>query len=197
MVAMVLLNGVMHLDGFMDTCDGLAGNKTAEDRWRVMRDSRVGAFAVAGAVLLMLVKYTALASLPDRLIPGVLLLMALLSRWAMAYAIVAFPYARPEGLGTVFKKEAKAASLVVATLYTVAAAIGAAVFMRMEYPHGYGLAIGLGVWLVVSLWAIYLKKRFAGLTGDSYGAVNEVAEVSVIILVSILAHNGWLGATSS
>ena len=43
--------------------------------------------------------------------------------------------------------------------------------------------------------AAYLKRRFSGLTGDTYGAVNEVAEVCILILIAMLAHNHWLGLT--
>jgi len=194
LAATVLLNGALHIDGFIDTCDGLAGNKTAEERWQVMRDSRVGAFGVAGAVLLMLAKYASLVSLPDRLIPAVLVLMPLLGRWAMTFAIVAFPYARPSGLGAIFKGEAKPMAFAVSTGCAVVAAAGVAVVARTVYPHLFALAVVLGVWLIAAIWAAYLGRKFEGLTGDSYGAVNEVAEVSAAVVVNILAFGGWLGA---
>ena len=57
LVFMVVISGALHLDGFADTCDGIAGHRTAEERLQVMRDSRVGAFAVIGVSLLLLVKY--------------------------------------------------------------------------------------------------------------------------------------------
>jgi adenosylcobinamide-GDP ribazoletransferase len=56
-----------------------------------------------------------------------------------------------------------------------------------------GLVIMLGVWIIVVAMAAYLKRKFSGLTGDTYGAINEVAEVGVLILVCLLAHNQWLG----
>ena len=103
-VALVVITGAIHLDGFADTCDGIAGHKTVEERWRVMRDSRTGAFGVVGVALLLLVKYVSLNNVPDDLITAVLIFMPVASRWSMVYAIFAFPYARPEGLGAVYKK---------------------------------------------------------------------------------------------
>ncbi len=50
----------------------------------------------------------------------------------------------------------------------------------------------LSIWVIVVAMATYLKRKFAGLTGDTYGAINEVAEVCVLILVCLLAHNQWL-----
>jgi adenosylcobinamide-GDP ribazoletransferase len=192
LAAMVLVNGVLHLDGFIDTCDGLAGNKTAEERWRVMRDSRVGAFGIAGAALLILAKYVSFTNVPDRLMPGALLLMAVLSRWAMAYAIVVCPYARPSGLGTAFKKEADGVVIAAATFFAVVSAIGIAAVQGIPYPFVAALVTMAAVWLITTVWARYLSWKFAGLTGDSYGAVNEVTEAVVIIIVSTLAFNDWL-----
>src|SRR5512137_1301144 len=97
LAAWVGLTGALHLDGFLDTCDGLLGGHSPEERLRIMRDERVGAFAVTGGVLLLLVKYAALAALPGR--APALILAPTLGRWGMALAIAAFPYARPEGLG--------------------------------------------------------------------------------------------------
>ena len=50
-VALAVVTGALHLDGFVDTCDGLAGHKTVEERWRVMHDSRAGAFGIIGVFL--------------------------------------------------------------------------------------------------------------------------------------------------
>src|ERR1019366_7911728 len=46
LLAWVLLTGALHMDGFLDTCDGLFGGHTSEERLRIMKDERVGAFAV-------------------------------------------------------------------------------------------------------------------------------------------------------
>ncbi len=67
-VAMVIITGALHLDGFADTCDGIAGHKPVEERWKVMHDSRTGAFGVVGVALLLLVKYVALNNVPEQLV---------------------------------------------------------------------------------------------------------------------------------
>ena len=192
-VAMVLINGALHLDGFIDTCDGLAGNKPAAERLRVMKDSRVGAFGVIGAALLILVKYVALDSLSlEKVFSSSLILMPAVSRWAMVYAIVAYPYARPDGLGTVFKKYATWMKFAVATVIPVALAIGLGAWLKIPYFYLVGPAVIAGVWLVTAVWAWYLKKKLGGLTGDSYGAICEIAEVSFLIIVNLLLFNRWV-----
>lgn len=190
--AMVLLSGALHLDGFIDTCDGLAGHRTVEDRWRIMHDSRSGAFGIVGAVVLLLVKYVSLSSVPANLMTATLVIMPVVSRWAMVYAVFAYPYARPSGLGKVFKEGASGRGLALATVFTLAVAIGAAWWTKTSYFYLVSLVIVSSIWLFTWLMATYLKRKLAGLTGDTYGAINEVTEVGVLLIVCLLAYNQWL-----
>jgi len=184
-IALVVITGGMHLDGFIDTCDGIGGHKTPEERWQVMHDSRAGGFGIIGVCCLLLVKYIALSSVPGTLLIPTLIIMPVISRWTMVYAIFAYPYARPEGLGKAFRQKVSRQSLVMATVIAVA------ITVIMAWIAG--LVIFLGTWLIVIAMAAYFKGKFAGLTGDTYGAINEVAEATVLILVSLFAHQHWLG----
>lgn len=181
-VCLAVISGALHLDGFVDTCDGIAGHKTVEERWRVMLDSRAGSFGIVGVCCLLLVKYISLNSVPETFLMATLVLMPVVSRWAMVYTVFAYPYAKPSGLGKTFKQGASWQRLAMATLTALVVAV---VLARLA-----GLAIMLGIWLMVIAMAAYLKSKFAGLTGDNYGAINEVAEVGVLILVYLLI---WLG----
>ena len=186
-VYLVIISGALHLDGFVDTCDGIAGHKTPEARWQVMHDSRAGAFGIVGVCLLLLVKYVSLNNVPENLLLATLILMPVISRWAMVYAIFAYPYAMPSGLGKLFKEGTSWPRLLMATLISLAVVILAGLAGLAIIP---GLAIMLAIWIMVLIMATYLKRKFAGLTGDTYGAINEVAEVVVLILVCLLARFG-------
>ena len=180
-VALVIVTGAMHLDGLADTCDGIAGHKPVEERWKVMRDSRTGAFGVVGIVLLLLTKYLALNNIPAENMLPVLLFVPVVSRWAMVYAVFAFPYARPEGLGAAYKTATRWPQFTAATV--IAIAIASALFPLFS-ATGF-LLIGC-VWVITTLLALYFKHKFAGLTGDTYGAINEVTEVMALILIIII-----------
>ncbi len=182
-VALVIVTGALHLDGLADTCDGLAGHKPVEERWRVMRDSRTGAFGVVGVVLLLLVKYISLNNIPAEWMLPTLLFMPAVSRWAMVYAIFAFRYARPEGLGKAYKQATRWPQFATATVITVA--IAAALFPLFSFA---GLMLIFGIWVITTAFAFYLKYKFAGLTGDTYGAINEVAEVMALIFTIIISN---------
>jgi len=183
LVFLVLITGATHLDGFIDTCDGLVAGKTPQQRWEIMRDSRVGAFGVVGASCLLLLKYASLAGLPESSRMGALVLMPVLGRWAVVGSIAAFPYARPEGLGRAFKDQATWLTVAVATIVALALSVG---FLRLT-----GLAIMFGVGLVTLALSAILKRKFAGLTGDTYGAVIEVGEVTSLILAIALPSWSW------
>ncbi len=182
-VALVLLTGANHLDGFMDSCDGMVAGRSPQERLAIMRDSRVGSFGVVGVLCLLLVKYISILFLPGASRMAALLLMPTLGRWSMVYAIVAYPAARREGLGQSFKEHANWGGVVIATIITIAVSV---VLLKLL-----GLALVAAIWLILVIVAAFLKKKLGGLTGDTYGAINEVIEVSVLILVPLLAGGYW------
>ena len=153
-----------------------------------MSDSRVGGFGVVGACCLLLVKFVSLNSLPASLLTVILVLMPVVSRWAMVYAVFAYPYAKPSGLGKGLKQQTRWFRFTIATLITIAVAVFLLPMpgMGLLWLPLPGLAVMLGIWGIVAVMATYLKRKFSGLTGDSYGAVNEVAEVSVLIIILVL-----------
>jgi cobalamin 5''-phosphate synthase/cobalamin synthase len=181
-VALIILTGALHLDGLIDTCDGLAGN-SPERRLEIMSDSHVGAFGIVGVCCLLLLKYAALLSLPDASRMAALLLMPTLSRWTMAYAIFAFPgISKTPGLGAIFKQQATWQRLTIATLVTLVA-----VTVLMSWQ---GVVLMGGVWVIILGVSYLLRSRLGGLTGDTYGAANELAEVLVLILLPLTVGIG-------
>ena len=180
LVLLALLTGGLHLDGFMDTCDGLFSLRSPAERLAIFRDSRVGSFGVVGAATLLLVQWAALGALPPPLRPAILLVTLALARWAMVYAVVAFPYGREEGLGRRFKEQASGRALLAATLLAGGAA---------------GLLLGLAGLAALALaaaatwlFAHYCLGRLPGLTGDTYGALDELIETLLLVSLPVLAR---------
>ena len=184
LAVLVILSGGLHLDGLADTIDGLAGHRTPERRLEIMRDSRIGAIGAAGLFLFLIIEYIALNNIPDKYLPFTLLLAPTVSRWTMVYAIFAFPYARPEGLGKAFKQAVGRSEFLIATFLTLLLAV-------ILFPTA-GPVIAAGTWIIISLAALYIKGQIGGLTGDTYGAINEIALIAVLLAVNILAFKHWL-----
>lgn len=178
-IALILLTGGLHLDGFMDTCDALPGAHSASRRLEILKDVRVGSYGVLGVLALLLAKYLALSALPASLRLPSLLLMPVLGRWAMAQAITTFPYARASGLGKSMKEGATRWSLALATLL----ALGISALAL----QGVGAAALAGAGLLSLLLGWHFTRRLSGLTGDTYGAINEVVEVASLVMVPLAA----------
>lgn len=172
----VLLTGALHLDGFLDACDGLLGGFTPQKRLEIMRDERVGAYALSGGILLLLIQFSALSAL-DGARTAALLLAPVLGRWGIALALIAFPYARPSGLGREIKDNARLPQFLLATAFALAASLAAA---RL-----YSLWATLAAWLAAMLIGLglirFTLKRIPGLTGDLYGAINLLIETAVLL----------------
>jgi adenosylcobinamide-GDP ribazoletransferase len=169
----VWLTGAIHLDGLADTLDGLGGARDPEERRRIMKDSRVGAFGVLGLILALLVKFAFFLAAADQGWRGEFILFPIMSRWGMVYLAYLSDYARPEGgLGQamttgVSGRVAAGASLSAAGL--------AALLLGVK-----GLALWAGAGVLVWLLSLYFRKNLGGVTGDALGAANEVIEVAVL-----------------
>ena len=186
-VFLVIVNRALHLDGLMDTCDGLFGGQTPERRREIMRDSSVGAFAVAGAGSVLLLKYGALLSLLSVTMPGkeaTLLVFPVVSRYAMVLQLMVYTYVRTPGLGSPFHGgDARVPSAVAAVIAALAA----------------GILGGLGGILILAaicLFALALGRLavglIGGLTGDIYGATNELSEVAALLGAVVILPLGLL-----
>ncbi len=176
--ALAILTGVQNLDGFIDTCDGVFAGKSKKERLTIMSDTKIGAFGMVGVVLLLILKYVSLLSI-SMILPA-LLLMPTLSRWAMVSMIFTFPYAKNSGMGLPFKLGDTWQRLAVATAITLAVAV---VLLRW-----WGLAVMAAVWLIAFGVSSYFRSRLGGLTGDSYGAINEISEVLVLLLIILIGR---------
>ena len=184
---MIVVTRGLHLDGLMDVFDGVFGGFTPERRLEIMRDSRVGAFGVIGAIAVLLLKYGALVSLLMLPQPGkewALFLFPTLSRWTMVVLLGAFPYVRTQGLGSPFH----GTGIKIATTIAGISALAASVLLG-----GFaGLGLFFGVTVVAWLMGWAIAKTLGGLTGDAYGATNEIIETTVIIVATALATQEWL-----
>jgi len=168
----LLLTGGLHMDGAMDTADGLAAG---ERLLEAMRDSRVGASGAQAMVVLLLLKAGALASLDDAA-PWALVWAALWGRMAPLLAVAWFPYLHPRGTAGFHRQhwaglltEARPGLLAMAGLILVSLARGCPPL---------GLAGALPALLVPG----WLGRRLGGHSGDSYGACVEWTEALALLL---------------
>ncbi|HLH60133.1 MAG TPA: adenosylcobinamide-GDP ribazoletransferase [Ktedonobacteraceae bacterium] len=177
-VALVILTGGLHLDGLMDTCDGLFGGRTRERKLEIMRDSRVGSFGVLAAICILLLKFALLTSVRLSALPMVLLIALPSARWAMVVALGLFPSARPTGLGAAYHQAITGRRLLLAGIisFVIVLIVGQLL----------GLIVWVAVNITVLLLGFWITQSIGGLTGDTYGAIEEVAEIMALLLLVML-----------
>ena len=174
LTVLVAATRAMHVEGFMDSSDALFGGFTRERRLEILRDPHIGSFAVAGGVCVLLLHWAGITAIPGGIRTEVLVLFPCLSRWSILVAQAAFPYARAQGMGSAFLR-GRSRAQVVAGLVTAAAAAG----LLAGAAGALLLVAATGVAWVMGRW---MAGLLGGLTGDGYGAVNEVSAVAVLLL---------------
>ena len=165
----------LHLDGVGDTFDGLGAGGDRDRVLSVMDDSHTGTFGLIAIVLVLFLKINALESLDvDRW--RVLLTAPILGRWAMVLLAYRSKAAKV-GLGSNLIDHLKTKHFLLATLLTLL--LVAAIFR--------GNGIVMMAWVAVFTVASksYFHRRLGGVTGDTFGAVGELSETSVMVLLAL------------
>ncbi|MEV5876599.1 adenosylcobinamide-GDP ribazoletransferase [Streptomyces sp. NPDC052101] len=177
----------LHLDGLADTADGLGSGKPAEDALRIMKQSDIGPFGVLTLVLALLAQVAVLAQLyGDSWARGAAAAVtaAVTARLALTLAArTGVPAARPEGLGAAVAGVVPVpAALAVTALVTAAVAAAGTAF------GAYGAAQAAGA-VLLALTAAHLLlrrcvRRFGGVTGDVFGALEETAATAALVVLA-------------
>jgi len=183
-VLLVALTRGLHQDGLADTLDGWAGGRTVEQRLAIMRDGRIGAIGATGLILSLGLRYAGLEALPETIRLPVLLCMPAVGRWAMVVGAVAAPYARAEGgLAESFLQNLKTRHVLIATVWL------AVMLLWAVCPVGASVGL-LAAALVARAITAQSRRVCGGITGDTLGAINEVAEIAVLLLGPLLVRAG-------
>ncbi len=166
----VALTGALHLDGLADSADAWVGGLGDRERTlAIMKDPRCGPMGVVALVLVLLVKFAALASLPPA--SGALLLAPVLARASLTAAFLFTPYVRSGGLGSGLTAAPRTACL-----------LGLAFAVAVGIAGGWRGVSAIAVTLVVfALWRVACMRRLDGMTGDTCGALTELVEVAVLL----------------
>ncbi len=176
-VSLLVLSGGLHLDGLADCADGFFSHRSRDRTLLIMKDSRIGAMGVIALVVVILAKVRGIEAAAGMEWRAVLL-MPVAGRAMILLMMAALPYARPEGgIGAMFYGLSiwPRAIFALAFLYLVA-----------WFAAGYaGLAAAGAAVAVTLLFSLYSWLVIGGATGDTLGAVSELAEVAVSLAIPL------------
>lgn len=170
-----LLTGGLHEDGLADCADGLGGSSDREKSLEIMRDSTIGTYGGLALIISVGLRWACIATLTP--LSGMLALIVshTVSRSVIPIAMKFSQYARPAGLGKLASGETPEADFYASVIFAFVCS---------------GLCAGLEG-LIASTFALffgwcflkYLEARLDGYTGDGLGAMQQIAEITTLVLL--------------
>lgn len=177
--AMVLLTGGLHEDGLADTADGLGGGRDREHALAIMRDSRIGSYGVIALVLALGLRVAAISALAYSEAAGLAIIAAACaSRAVLPFVMHYLPPARTDGL-------AQAAGAPDLRAIAEGAVIGLLALLLCLGLLG-ALLLAVLLTLFTVLFMRYLHLHLEGQTGDTLGAVQQGAEIVILIVATTI-----------
>jgi adenosylcobinamide-GDP ribazoletransferase len=169
---LVLITGCLHEDGLADTADGFGGGWTKDQILLILKDSRIGSYGAAALVLSLMARYLLLASLPMEHFAAYVISAHVLCRWSSLPLSYFLPPAREEiGQGARIAKLTSLPSLIFGSVFSFAVVVFALRWSAVAPLLVSTFAVVLSGWL-------YVRKIY-GVTGDCFGATNQLTEIAV------------------
>jgi adenosylcobinamide-GDP ribazoletransferase len=177
-IFLVFVTGGLHEDGLADVADGFGGGRDREQILRIMRDSRIGTYGAAALALSLLARVLLLSSLPLAHLTQYLISSHVLCRWTtlpLSY------YLRParsggdttDGQGARVAQLTSRGALIAGSIFSL---VVVGLLLRIQAVVPILMTI-----MVTLLSALYYQRRIDGITGDCFGATNQLTEIAVYL----------------
>lgn len=176
---LVLITGCLHEDGLADAADAFGGGWNREQILSILKDSRIGSYGAAALTLSLLARVALLSMVPTERVIGCLIAAHVLCRWTTLPLSFFLPPARAtedvaaQGQGARLARLTPRGTLIFSTIVSFALAI---VALRLR-----AVAAVAGAVLLTFSTGVYYKGRIGGVTGDCFGATNQITEICVYV----------------
>jgi adenosylcobinamide-GDP ribazoletransferase len=183
-ILLVMITGCFHEDGLADAADGLGGGGKREKVLSIMHDSRIGSYGAAALTLSLIARILLIAALSPLHAEIYLIAAHVLCRWTTLPLSFYLPSARAgsedqiDGQGARIAQLTTCGTVALGTLFTFAVVV---ILLRNRALMPVLVSAGTTL-----LTAMYYKRRIGGVTGDCFGATNQITEI-VIYLCGVWA----------
>ena len=171
LIYLVLVTGCLHEDGLMDVADSMGG-WSREQRLAILHDSRIGSYGAAALVLSLGSRLVLLAELPLEHFATYVIAAHVLCRWTVLPLSYYLPPAQ-EGQGARLARLTSTTSLVAGSVFAIATVV--------VCLHRAAIAPVVSAVLLSLLSSFFYLRKFGGLTGDCFGATNQLTEIAVYV----------------
>jgi adenosylcobinamide-GDP ribazoletransferase len=173
-IFLVWSTGCLHEDGLADTADGLGGGRNREQILLIFRDSRIGSYGAAALSLGLIARVILIASIPLDQVAQYLIAAHILCRWTtLPLGSLCPPARETEGQGARIARLVTGGSLLLGTVFSF---ISVGLLLRWRSPAPFFVTVA-----VTLLSARYYRRRIGGVTGDCFGATNQLTEIAVYL----------------
>ena len=185
-----LVSGGIHLDGFMDVNDAISSRKDRAEKRRILKDSRVGAFAVISVSMMFMVFYAAMWSIVEwyKVGDGLVLALAMcVVREAAAFDVlgqrpmISSQYRELSGKSN--RKFMFIGWLAMLVLVVSALLIGRLGGYLWNMQLLWSILIG---YFMAQLVGIVCRRQLGGMNGDIAGTQVVWGELTTVVAMAIL-----------
>ena len=176
--AMAAMAGGLHEDGLADAADGIFGGRDRAERLAIMRDSRIGSFGAMALFFALALRATAISYMGSAWDAGfAMAAAAIASRAAIPPVMFLLPPARGDGLARAAGEPDRHRVVDAVALGLVLSALA---FAPIAEPLT-NLAALAAAAVAAALLGLHARARLGGQTGDVLGAVQQAAEIAVLL----------------
>ena len=177
-----LLTGALHEDGLADLADGFGGGHDRDAKITIMRDSRIGSYGVLALILATGLKATAITTLlSDGDATSLVIAMAVAHGGARALippVALWMTNASESGLG-------KIAGRPKMSTVQISIAISA-VSLLIILPTSTAVVTAVVGCATAACVAALAQRQIGGYTGDVLGAVEQAAEIGMLLALATM-----------
>lgn len=183
MIFPFIITGFIHMDGYMDTCDAIFSRASLEKKREILKDSRVGAFAVIAALVLFLLSYVSMLELfkEDNHYLKALIFIPVFSRCITILFIMKTNLISEKGFIATFKKDMTTNHLFIVFLIFLISIISCYIVGGF-----FLLFISFLNILIAILVSFYCTKNLNGISGDLCGFIITTTSMITLVFLAII-----------
>ena len=173
-ILLAVLTGAFHIDGLGDTADGLLGPRSRDEALEIMKDSRIGTMGLVAILFGLALKWGGIANL-DAHRSIILILIPAYARAGILFGMRYLPYGRSDGTGKPFFQK----TLSLKHFWGLVFPVGLSLLLGLE-----AIGLNLAFAIIIGLILLFYKKRMGCITGDMLGAMVEITEAGLFLMIS-------------
>lgn len=179
LVTFVIVTGVHHIDGLADFADGLMIKGDRESKRKAMSDPIVGSAGVTALIINFIGLFVALLNFESSLkLFYCIIVSEIIAKYVMVFQ-ASVGHSAWSGLSSSFTIEMKKGyKIIISVVITV---------ILVFVIEGILGLLTLGIVMIIGLIIYVISyKNFGGVSGDVFGASNEISRLASLLLLSTL-----------